>query len=122
MRREALMKTLFGVRARTVWPSRSISSFLANLASIFRLRRFLFQRALGRHHLPWLAPFLEEVWGFHHAGSRAIVLHYDPAHDFEVFPEFLLLQCQRELKALAQRFGFRLPRVNVFVFQTPQLV
>ncbi len=85
--------------------------------SIWRVHRFVASRAFSGWNYPWLGAFIREVWRFRTARGRAAVLHYAPELGHEVMPEILLVQWSDELKALEKTFGFRLPRVSVFLFQ-----
>jgi len=82
-----------------------------------RVHRFVLRRAIGGWNNPWLGAFIREVWRFRTARRREVALHYAPELWHEVMPEILLVQLRDELKALERKFGFRLPRVSVFLFQ-----
>jgi hypothetical protein len=81
-----------------------------------RVRRFVGSFALGGWNNPWLGAFIREVWRYRTTRRHEIVLHYAPELRHEIIPEMLLLQSRAELKALERKFGFRLPRVSVFLF------
>ncbi|HEX5102721.1 MAG TPA: hypothetical protein VFV87_02860 [Pirellulaceae bacterium] len=82
------------------------------------MSRFWLSHAIGRSNAPWVQPFIREVWQFRTARRREVVLHYAPELEREFIPETLLLLSKEELTSLARKFGFRLPRVNVFLFSS----
>jgi len=88
--------------------------------SVGRVRPYFVARALGGWHR--LGPFIGEIWKFHTARGEKAVLHYDAELERKVLPELVLLRCKNELRTLEKTFGFRLDRVNVLLFQCPQLI
>jgi hypothetical protein len=81
-----------------------------------RLRPLLLEGAVDGWRNGWLAPFVREAWRFRTVRSRKVVLHYAPELAQDFIPELLLARCNDELRSLERRFGFRLSRVNVFLF------
>jgi hypothetical protein len=110
------MKLLELVVSRATRTGHPDVSFRGKCDSIRRVSRFLVPRALGRWNRPWLDAFLREVWRFRTVRRREVVLHYAPELMHDLVPEMLLLRWREELKLLERKFGFRISRVNVFLF------
>jgi hypothetical protein len=110
------MKLLEKTISRAVRAGQSDHSFAGKWNSLLRVRRFVLSPAFLYRNDQWLRPFVREVWRFRTHYRREIVLHYAPELMHDLVPEMLLLRWKDELKSLEAKFGFRLPRVNVFLF------
>jgi hypothetical protein len=87
--------------------------------AIRRVSPFLLMGALpARGPYKWVRPFIRAVWDFRTVRGGRVTLHYSQSLDRNIAPQLLLVAYHDELERLQAKFGFRLRRVNVFLFRT----
>ena len=101
------------LRSAKMFPRRPArSSWGRTWDALRRVSRFVLR---GRWRDRWISPFIREVWPYHTTSCREVAMHHAP-HLGDYVPELLILRWKDELKTLEKRFGFRLPRVQIFLF------